>query len=154
MRNKLFDVVEKKYHRTAPVLFDIGDTVVVTIRIIEGEKERLQDFEGDVIARRGRGLDEMFTVRRLVGDEGVERIFAVHSPKIAAVKIKRSGRTRRAKLFFLRDRVGRARKLKERRVSADARKAAAEAKAAKAKAIAEADAVVASSKREPALANS
>lgn len=154
MRNPIFDLVEKKFQRANPVQFDIGDTVVVTIRIIEGEKERLQDFEGDVIARKGRGLDAMFTVRRLVGDEGVERTFPINSPKIAAIKIKRSGRTRRAKLYFLRDRVGRARKLKERRVSAEARKAAAEAKSAKAKSVAEADRVVSAAKREPALANS
>lgn len=154
MQNAIIDAIEKKYNRSNAVQFDIGDTVVVTIRIIEGEKERLQDFEGDVIARKGRGLNSMFTVRRLVGDEGVERTFPLHSPKIAAVKVKRSGRTRRAKLYFLRERVGRARKLAERRVSAEARKAAADAKAAKAKSIAEADQVVAASKREPALANS
>ncbi len=138
MRHPLFDVVEKKYRRSADLDFEIGDTVVVTLRIVEGEKERLQDFEGDVIARRGRGLDEMFTVRRLIGEEGVERTFPIHSPKIASIKVRRSGKVRRCKLYFLRDRVGKARKLRERRISAEARRAAAEARAAKARAMAEA----------------
>ena len=72
MRNPLLDVVENKYKRQNELDFEIGDTVVVTIRIIEGEKERLQDYEGTVIARKGQGLDEMFTVRRIVGDQGVD----------------------------------------------------------------------------------
>ena len=138
MRNPIFDVVEKKNKRSSSLDFDIGDTVTVTLRIVEGEKERLQDFEGEVIARKGAGLDEMFTVRRLVGEEGVERVFPLHSPKIAAIKVKRSGKVRRGKLYFLRDRVGKARKLKERRVSAEAREAAAKAKAEKARRTAEA----------------
>ena len=83
MRNPLLDVVENKYKRQNDLDFEIGDTVVVTIRIIEGEKERLQDYEGTVIARRGQGLDEMFTVRRIVADQGVERTFPIHSPTAA-----------------------------------------------------------------------
>ncbi|TWT40878.1 50S ribosomal protein L19 [Phycisphaerae bacterium RAS1] len=157
MRNPLFDVVEKKYKRAAVLDFEIGDTVVVTIRIVEGDKERLQDFEGAVIARKGSGLDEMFTVRRLVGNEGVERIFPVHSPKIASIKSVRSGKIRRCKLYFLRDRVGKARKLRERRISAEARKAASDARAARAKVVAEAAEAVAAAKAgrgEPALASS
>lgn len=157
MRNPLFDVVEKKYKRAASLDFEIGDTVVVTIRIVEGDKERLQDFEGTVIARKGSGLDEMFTVRRLVGNEGVERIFPVHSPKIASIKTVRSGKIRRCKLYFLRDRVGKARKLRERRISAEARKAASDARAARAKVMAEAADAVAASKAgrgEPAMASS
>jgi len=138
MRNAILQKVESKYRRPEPLEFEIGDTVVVTIRIAEGEKERLQDFEGTVIARRGSGLDEMFTVRRLVGDEGVERVFPIHSPKIASIKVRRSGKVRRSKLYFLRARVGKARKLREKRVSAEAKRAAADAKAAKARAIAEA----------------
>ncbi len=138
MRNALLEVVEQKYYRPSPLEFEIGDTVVVTIRIAEGGKERLQDFTGTVIARRGAGLSETFTVRRLVGDEGVERTFPTHSPKIASIKTTRSGKVRRCKLYFLRDRVGKARKLKERRISAEARRAAAEARAAKDRAIAEA----------------
>lgn len=148
MRNAILEKVEKKYQRSEPLEFQIGDTVVVTIRIVEGDKERLQDFEGTVIARRGSGLDAMFTVRRLVGDEGVERTFPMHSPKIASIKVRRSGKVRRNKLYFLRGRVGKARKLREKRISAEAKKAAADAKAAKARAVGEAADVVAKSKRE------
>jgi len=142
MRNPLFDVVEKQHRRSGELDFDIGDTVVVTIRIVEGGKERLQDFEGTVIARRGRGLDEMFTVRRIVANEGVERIFPIHSPRVAAIRVARSGKVRRCKLYFLRDRVGKARRLRERRISAEARRLAAEARAAKARALREAQEAV------------
>jgi large subunit ribosomal protein L19 len=138
MKNPLFTAVEKKYKRENDLSFDIGDTVVVTIRIVEGDKERLQDFIGEVIARKGRGLDEMFTVRRLVGEEGVERTFPVHSPKVASIKTRRSGKVRRCKLYYLRDRVGKARRLKERRISAEAKSAAAAARAEKARRVAEA----------------
>ena len=139
MRNPLFDVVQQKYQRKEALHFEIGDTVVITLRIVEGSKERLQDFEGTVIARKGAGLDEMFTVRRLVGDQGVERTFPINSPKIVAIKTKRSGKIRRCKLYYLRDRVGKARKLRERRISADARRAAAEMRSAKKRAEAAAD---------------
>jgi large subunit ribosomal protein L19 len=142
MRNQLFSAVEKKYARETALDFAIGDTVVVTLRIVEGGKERLQDFEGIVIAHKGRGLDEMFTVRRIVANEGVERCFPLHSPRIAAIKAVRSGKVRRCKLYFLRDRVGKARKLRERRISAAARQAAAEARAAKAKAMRDAQEAV------------
>lgn len=152
MRNAILQKVEGKHRRAEPLDFQVGDTVVVTIRIVEGDKERLQDFEGAVIARRGTGTSEMFTVRRLVGDEGVERTFPLHSPKIAAIKVRRSGKVRRCKLYFLRDRVGKARKLREKRVSAEAKQAAANAKAAKARALAEASDVVAESKGELAAA--
>ncbi|MBW7906311.1 MAG: 50S ribosomal protein L19 [Phycisphaerae bacterium] len=138
MKNPLFSAVEAKYKRESDLSFDIGDTVVVTIRIVEGDKERLQDFIGEVIARRGQGLNEMFTVRRLVGEEGVERTFPVHSPKVASIKTRRSGKVRRCKLYYLRDRVGKARRLKERRISAEAKKAAAAARAEKARRVAEA----------------
>jgi large subunit ribosomal protein L19 len=138
MRNPIFDKVERKYKRGNSLDFEIGDTVTVTLKIVEGDNTRLQDFQGTVIARKGHGLDEMFTVRRLVGEEGVERIFPLHSPKIAAIKVERSGKIRRAKLFYLRDRVGKARKLRERRVSSEARDAAAKAKNEKARRTAEA----------------
>jgi len=151
MRNPLLDVVENKYKRQDDLDFEIGDTVVVTIRIIEGQKERLQDYEGTVIARRGRGLDEMFTVRRIVADQGVERTFPIHSPKVVAIKTKRSGKVRRCKLYYLRDRVGKARKLKQRRVSAAQRRAAEEARAEKRRREAEAAEVAAAAvEREPA----
>jgi len=138
MRNPLFDVVENKYKRANDLDFEIGDTVVVTIRIVEGSKERLQDFEGTVIARRGNGLDEMFTVRRIVADQGVERTFPIHSPKVVSIKTRRSGKVRRCKLYYLRDRVGKSRKLKQRRVSAAQRRAAEEARAEKQRKLAEA----------------
>lgn len=155
MRNPLFKVVHKKYQRSRDLNYEIGDTVVVTIRIIEGGKERLQDFEGTVIARRGQGLDEMFTVRRIVANEGVERTFPIHSPRVAAIKSIRSGKVRRGKLYFLRDRVGKARRLRERRISAAARAAAAQARAAKAQALRDAqEAVAAVRSPEPAAAGS
>lgn len=95
--------------------FEIGDTVDVHCRILEGEKERTQIFSGLVIAMRGGGMNEMFTVRRIVDGEGVERIFPVHSPKIALVEVKKRALVRRAKLYYLRDRVGKqAFRLKER----------------------------------------
>ncbi len=155
MRNPLFSAVQKKYGRTGGLDFEIGDTVVVTIRIVEGGKERLQDFEGTVIARRGHGLDEMFTVRRIVANEGVERTFPLHSPRVAAIKTVRSGKVRRGKLYFLRDRVGKARRLRERRISAAARAAAAQARAAKAQALRDAqEAVAAAQSAQPAVAGS
>lgn len=93
--------------------FRIGDTVDVAVRITEGEKERVQVFSGTVIGRRGSGVSEMFTVRRIVNNQGVERIFPLHSPKIASVEVVRGGKVRRAKLYFLRGRAGKATRLKE-----------------------------------------
>lgn len=93
--------------------FRIGDTVNVSVRIIEGQKERTQVFTGTVIARKGSGVSETFTVRRVVNNQGVERIFPLHSPKIADVEVARTGMVRRAKLYFLRSRVGKATRLKE-----------------------------------------
>jgi large subunit ribosomal protein L19 len=117
MINRLIESVEKDYLKApgnAPQ-FEIGDTVDVHTRIIEGEKERVQVFSGTVIMRRGRGINETFTVRRIVNNEGVERIFPVHSPFIAKLVVKRGGESRRAKLFYLRDRVGKAVRLVEKR---------------------------------------
>jgi large subunit ribosomal protein L19 len=143
MRNHLLDAAEKNFRRAGELDFQIGDTVVVTMRIVEGDKERLQDFEGIVIARRGHGLGEMFTVRRIVANEGVERTFPIHSPKVVSIKRVRRGQIRRSKLFFLRERVGKARKLRERRLSAEAKKAQAEARATKARGLHEAGEAVA-----------
>jgi large subunit ribosomal protein L19 len=117
MTHPLIDVVEKTYVKEKPPAFHIGDTVDVHSRIVEGDKERIQIFNGVVIARRGRGLNEVFKVRRIVGDEGVERTFMLHSPNVVDVQVKRRGRTRRAKLYFLRNRIGKARKLRELRVA-------------------------------------
>lgn len=146
MRNTLMAALEGKYRRSNAIDFEIGDEVIVTLRIVEGEKERLQDFQGTVIARKGQGLDEMFTVRRLVGDEGVERAFPLHSPRIAAIKTVRSGKVRRCKLYFLRDRVGKARRLRERRISAQQREEAARARSERARAMREAQEAVAAAK--------
>lgn len=155
MNHPLVDLIQKRYQRGAELDFEIGDNVVVTMKIVEGDKERLQDFIGTIIARKGHGLDEMFTVRRLVGDEGVERTFPLHSPKIVSIKTTRSGRVRRAKLYFLRDRVGKARRLRERRLTREQREQrdmAAKAKSAKAAAILEAQEAVQAAKSGEALA--
>src|ERR687895_955650 len=115
MTNPLLEGVEKPHLKKEPPQFDVGDTVDVHTRIIEGEKERVQVFSGTVIMRKGKGINETFTVRRIVNNEGVERIFPVHSPFIAKVSVKRGGETRRAKLFYLRNRVGKAVRLTEKR---------------------------------------
>lgn len=115
MRNALLDLAESSSLRETPLKFEIGDTVDVHTIILEGQKERTQIFSGTIIARSGSGINETFTVRRIVAGEGVERIFPVHSPKVAMLDIKRHGVVRRAKLYYLRDRVGKAVRLKERR---------------------------------------
>ena len=94
--------------------FEIGDTIRVDVKIREGERERIQAFEGTVIAKRGSGVAETFTVRRVSYGVGVERVFPLHSPNVADVKIIRRGKVRRAKLYYLRDRVGKASKVKEK----------------------------------------
>ncbi len=127
---KMLELVESKHLRKDPLVFEIGDTIDVHTKIQEGDKERIQIFSGIVIARRGGGTREAFTVRRIVSGEGVERTFPIHSPKIAKVDVKRHGKVRRAKLFFLRDRVGKATKLVER-VDAAEREAANQAKKAR-----------------------
>ena len=108
-------LVEKSSLKSEVPEFQIGDTVDVHTRILEGEKERIQIFNGVVIARSGSGTREMFVVRRIVAGEGVERKFPLHSPKIAKIEVKRKGVVRRAKLYFLRDRVGKAIRLRQRR---------------------------------------
>ena len=92
----------------------VGNTVKVQVRIREGERERLQAFEGIVIARKGAGVSETFTVRRVSYGVGVERVFPVHSPNVASVELIRSGKVRRSKLYYLRDRVGKAAKVKQK----------------------------------------
>ena len=93
--------------------FNIGDTVKVSVNIREGQRERIQMFEGTVIAIKGSGISKTFTVRRLSYGVGVERVFPMHSPNVVDVKVVRSGKVRRAKLYYLRDRVGKAAKVKE-----------------------------------------
>jgi len=113
MTNTLIENVEKNYLKKEMPQFEVGDTVDVATRIVEGEKERIQVFAGTVIMKKGRGMNETFTVRRLVNNEGVERIFPINSPFISKVTVRRSGETRRAKLFYLRDRIGKATRLAE-----------------------------------------
>lgn len=115
---ELLKTVEESSLRESPLSFEVGDTVDVHTRILEGDKERVQVFSGVVIANSGVGMSETLTVRRIVSSEGVERIFPVNSPKIAKIEVKRHARVRRAKLFYLRDRVGKATRLKERRAKA------------------------------------
>ena len=115
MSQQLLNIVEKSSLKAEPPEFEIGDTVDVHCLIHEGQKTRTQVFTGTVIARSGAGTREMFTVRRIVAGQGVERKFPVHSPRIAKVEVKRSAVVRRAKLYYLRDRVGKAGRLKERR---------------------------------------
>lgn len=115
MSHQLVKAIEKQYLRTDLGDFAIGDTVDVATRIIEGEKERVQVFTGTVIARKGSGINETFIVRRIVNNEGVERIFPRHSPFIAKITVRRSGVSRRAKLYYLRDRVGKGVRLTEKR---------------------------------------
>ncbi|MDP6984521.1 MAG: 50S ribosomal protein L19 [Candidatus Latescibacteria bacterium] len=95
--------------------FGAGDTLRVHVRVIEGEKERVQIFEGDVLQRRGSGVHETFTVRKVTQGIAVERIFPVHSPRIAKIERTRIGHVRRARLFYLRDRKGRAARIREKR---------------------------------------
>src|SRR5713226_9439457 len=116
MKNRIMALVEEAHRKKELPTFAIGDQVDVHQRILEGQKERIQVFSGVVIARHGDGMRETFTVRRIVQGEGVERIFPLHSPKIAKIEVKRTGRVRRAKLYYLRDRVGKATRLRERRL--------------------------------------
>lgn len=116
--------IEKEYERRDLPAFAPGDTVRVRVRVVEGEKERIQAFEGICIARRGGGVNETFTVRRVSGGVGVERIFPVHSPSIAGIEVVRRGDVRRAKLYYLRARRGKRARVRERRWWLDALKAA------------------------------
>ena len=108
------DSIEKEWMKKRVARFAVGDTVDVHVKILEGEKERVQVFTGTVIARKGTGLSETFTVRRVVQGEGVERIFPVQSPRVQRIAVKRRGVVRRAKLYYLRERVGRATKVEEK----------------------------------------
>ena len=114
MKTEILDFVEAKGLKADIPHFEIGDIVDVHCRIKEGDKKRIQVFTGTVIARKGRGINEIFTVRRVIGNEGVERIFPLHSPNIIDIRPIRSGKTRRAKLYYLRQRTGKAVKLPHR----------------------------------------
>lgn len=115
MSDAIIQAVQKSQLKSDLPQINIGDTVDVHVRIIEGSKERIQVFTGVVIAHSGAGMEETITVRRIVANEGVERVFPVNSPRVATVEIKRQGHVRRAKLYYLRDRVGKKRRLRDRR---------------------------------------
>ena len=122
MNQAILDKIESEQFRKSPVDFAVGDTVRVHTKVVEGDKERIQIFTGVVIGRRGRGLNEMFTVRRISYGEGVERVFPVHSPRVDKIEIERRGSVRRAKLTYLRKRIGKgAVAVKEKESSAAAR---------------------------------
>jgi large subunit ribosomal protein L19 len=111
----ILETIEKELMPNRKIEFQVGDTVRVHYKIIEGNKERIQVYEGVVIAIDNKGLKKTFTVRRVTYDIGVERIFPVYSPRIAKIEITRKGKSRRAKLYYLRDRKGKSYKLKEKR---------------------------------------
>lgn len=129
MNQALLDKIEAQQFRKDPVDFSVGDSVRVHTKVVEGDKERIQVFSGVVIGRRGHGLNEMFTVRRISYGEGVERVFPVHSPRVEKVEVERKGSVRRAKLTYLRKRLGKGATLvkeKEGRAGATAAAPAAE----------------------------
>ncbi|MEQ2005431.1 MAG: 50S ribosomal protein L19 [Limisphaerales bacterium] len=127
MNQALLDKIHGEQLRKEPAIFNVGDSVKVHTKVVEGDKERIQIFSGVVIGRRGRGLEESFTVRRISYGEGVERVFPVNSPRVDKVEVERHGAVRRAKLTYLRKRIGKgATAVKER----DTRKTPAVAPAA------------------------
>jgi large subunit ribosomal protein L19 len=126
MNQALLDKIESEQFRKEPAKFNVGDSVKVHTRVVEGDKERIQVFAGVVIGKRGRGLNETFTVRRISYGEGVERIFPIHSPRVEKVEVERKGNVRRAKLTYLRKRIGKgATMVKEREATAKAAEPAA-----------------------------
>jgi len=130
MNQALLDKIESEQFRKEPAKFNVGDSVKVHTKVVEGDKERIQVFAGVVIGRRGRGLNETFTVRRISYGEGVERIFPIHSPRVEKVEVERRGTVRRAKLTYLRKRIGKGatmvkEKEKEKEVAAKAPEAVA-----------------------------
>ncbi len=109
----LVNVLENEQIKTEVPAFNVGDTVRVSYKIVEGEKERIQVYEGTVIARKNGSIRETFTVRRISFGVGVERVFPIHSPNIAKIEVVRKGKVRRSKLYYLRERTGKAAKVKE-----------------------------------------
>ncbi len=112
--SKLIEAIEKEQITKEIPAFSPGDTVIVQVRVTEGSRERLQAFEGIVIAKRNRGLNSSFTVRKISHGEGVERVFQTHSPVVSQIQVKRRGDVRRAKLYYLRGRTGKAARIKEK----------------------------------------
>ncbi len=118
MNTNIFDVIDQEQRQKKPPVFRVGDTVSVHVRIKEGDRERVQVFSGTVIARDGRGATETFTVRRISYGEGVERIFPLHAPSLARIKVEKSGRVRRAKLYYLRGRSGKTARVRSKTATA------------------------------------
>ena len=112
--SNIIDQIEKEQMTRVVPVFDTGDTVIVQSKVKEGERERLQSFEGVVIAKRNRGLNSAFTVRKISHGEGVERVYQTYSPSIQSIELKRRGDTRRAKLYYLRERSGKSARIKEK----------------------------------------
>jgi len=125
MNQALLDRIEAQFLKKEPANFRVGDSVRVHTKVVEGDKERIQIFAGVVIGRRGHGLNETFTVRRISYGEGVERVFPIHSPRIDKVEVEREGAVRRAKLTYLRKRVGRGATLVKEKSSGGSSAAAA-----------------------------
>ena len=111
----ILDKIRKEQVRENRHEFNVGDTVKISVKIVEGDNERSQQFQGVVIARRGSGIEETFTVRRVQAGQGVERVFPINSPRLEKVEVIRRGAVRRAKLYYLRDKVGRDARVKELR---------------------------------------
>ena len=112
--NKIIDALEKEQMNKEIPEFSAGDTIIVQVKVKEGSRERLQAFEGIVIAKRNRGLTSSFTVRKISHGEGVERVFQTYSPAVSQIQVKRRGDVRRAKLYYLRGRTGKAARIKEK----------------------------------------
>ena len=125
MTHPAIQAIEKAQTKKQVPDFNVGDTVEVRLRVKEGEKERIQPFIGTVIGRKGGAHRETFTVRRIVQGQGVERVFPLHSPQIVDIRVRHKGEVRRAKLYYLRDRVGKATRIKGRIVHEKASKKAA-----------------------------
>jgi large subunit ribosomal protein L19 len=143
MNQALLDKIESEQYRKVPIEFAVGDSVKVHTKVVEGDKERIQIFSGVVIGRRGHGMNATFTVRRISYGEGVERVFPVHSPRVDKVEVERKGAVRRAKLTYLRKRLGKGATLVKEK---EGRSAAADAAAAKSAAKASAKAAAAAEK--------
>lgn len=113
-KNKIIQEIEKAQMKTDVPAFAIGDTVIVSVKVQEGDRTRLQAYEGVVIAKRNRGLNSGFTVRKISNGVGVERVFQTHSPVVDSIQVKRRGAVRRAKLYYLRDRAGKSARIREK----------------------------------------
>lgn len=112
----VLDKIKKEQCKEEVAEFAVGDTVKVHVKIVEGDTERIQVFTGTVIARKGTGIQETFTVRRVSYGQGVERVFPLHSPRIDKIVVDRKGKVRRAKLYYLRDKIGKAARVKEKKI--------------------------------------